>query len=135
MKTGKGMRISTAHDGVVRVLFADGRIRDISAEMPISIWRKLLMGEIKSDAELDHWTPSPDDPAPVNLWINRPPMGKWPFYLSIVVWLISVMLIFHRAWTSRKNGKKPKRPPHNQPCNTASPPSSWSSSSRRHRWR
>jgi len=65
------------------------------------------MGEIKSRDELYDWKPNPDDPAPVNLWINQPPPpplppGKWSFLLSILVWLISLALLFYRAWHSRK---------------------------------
>ena len=105
MKTGKGMGISSSHPNVVNVLFADGAVYQIPADMPISLWRKLLMGEIKSYDELDNWKPNPDDPAPVHLWINQPPPppGKWPFLLSILVWLISLAMLFYRAWNSRKS--------------------------------
>jgi hypothetical protein len=101
MTSGKGMRISTAHrNGCVSVAFGDGSVRSLRADMPISLWRKLLMGEIKSLNELEHWTSGPDDETPIYLWINQqpPPPGKWPFLLSVFVWLISLGLLFYRAW-------------------------------------
>ena len=55
MKTGKGMRIGSAHPAVILVLFADGSVHPLRADMPISLWRKLLMGEIKNIEELDDW--------------------------------------------------------------------------------
>jgi prepilin-type processing-associated H-X9-DG protein len=112
MKTGKGTRISTVHNGVVNVLFADGSVVGLQADMPISLWRKLLVGEIESRDELDNWKPNPDDPAPVNLWIDQPPPppGKWPLLLSVVVWIFSLALLFYRAWYSRKIFNKAKTP-------------------------
>jgi prepilin-type processing-associated H-X9-DG protein len=102
MKTGKGMRICTAHHNYINVLFADGGVRGLQTDMPISLWRKLLMGEIESLGELDNWKASPADPPPKNLWINQPPPppGKWQFLLSILVWLVSLALLFRRAWKS-----------------------------------
>ena len=47
LKTGQGMCISSAHPSVINVLFADGRVVGIRSDMPISQWRKLLMGQIK----------------------------------------------------------------------------------------
>jgi hypothetical protein len=71
--------------------------------MPISLWRKLLMGEIKSLDELENGKPTPDDPAPKNLWLNQPPPppGKWAYRFSIFVWLASLALLFYQAWKSR----------------------------------
>jgi prepilin-type processing-associated H-X9-DG protein len=114
METGKGMRISSAHplNGSVHVLFADGSVRSLSTEMPISMWRKLLLGEIGSLDELDNWKSSSVDPAPVNMWINQPPSwpSKLPFVLSIIIWLFSVALILHRAWEGRTVVKKQETP-------------------------
>jgi prepilin-type processing-associated H-X9-DG protein len=119
METGKGTRISSAHPRVVNVLFADGSVRGLSIEMPIALWRKLLMGEIKTYDELENWTLEKDDAIPVNMGIDQPlmymgtnqpppPPGKWPFLLSIAAWLISLALIFHRAWSSGRNARMPK---------------------------
>jgi type II secretory pathway pseudopilin PulG len=107
MKTGKGMRISTVHPFGVSVLFANGSTRWISYRMPIRLWKKLLMGEITDLDELNNWDTKPDDPIPVNLWINEPPAappkpGMWPFLFSILVWLVSVVMLFRRAWIHRK---------------------------------
>ncbi|MCC6125330.1 MAG: DUF1559 domain-containing protein [Pirellulales bacterium] len=111
MKTGKGMRISTAHPSVVNVLFADGHVEPLRADMPISLWRKLLMGEIKSIGELESWEEDPNDPSPVNMSVYKSPpkTGEWAYLLSILVWLISLALIFYRAWDSRKIAKAETR--------------------------
>jgi prepilin-type processing-associated H-X9-DG protein len=107
MKTGKGMRISTAHS-VVPVLFADGHVEFIPSDMPISQWRKLLMGEIKNTAELDFQSSDPNDLLPTNLSIDSPApqTSEWRYLLSILVWLISLALLFYRAWDSRPSAKK-----------------------------
>jgi prepilin-type processing-associated H-X9-DG protein len=109
MKTGKGMRICTMHNSVVNVLFADGGVRPLQADMPISIWRKLLRGEIKNCDELDNWKADANDLAPVNLTVSQPPSppNKWPFLLSILVWLVSLVLLFYRAWNIRPIAEKP----------------------------
>jgi hypothetical protein len=101
MTTGKGMRISSGHpDGSVSVAFGDGSVRSLPADMPIALWRKLLMGELKSLDELEQWTNRPGDGTPLNVWINHPPPppDKWPFFLSVLVWLVSLGLLFYRAW-------------------------------------
>ena len=105
MKTGKGTRIFTAHEsGLVNVLFADGLVYGLPSNMPISLWRKLLMGEVKSRDELWNWEPSADDPAPINIGTTPPPPppGEWRLALSILVWLFSVALLLYRAWHSGK---------------------------------
>jgi prepilin-type processing-associated H-X9-DG protein len=109
MKTGKGTRISTVHNGGVNVLFADGSVRGLRADMPISLWRKLLMGEIKSMDELENVESTPDDPAPKNLWLNQPSPSPSTLAvcLSVMVWLFSLALLFYRAWKSRPLLEKP----------------------------
>jgi prepilin-type processing-associated H-X9-DG protein len=104
MKTGKGTRISTVHNGYVHVLFADGQVLSVSHSMPISRWRKLLMGELKGLGELENWKSNSNDLPPVKLWLNEPspPEPKWPFVLSVVVWLIALGLVFERAWRYRR---------------------------------
>jgi hypothetical protein len=102
MNTGKGMRIGSAHPAVILVLFADGNVQPLRVDMPISLWRKLLMGDIKNFEELNDWRENPG---------NRPPQfGLWAGVLSFVVWLISVLLLFYRAWASRDDRKKPETP-------------------------
>jgi prepilin-type N-terminal cleavage/methylation domain-containing protein len=100
MKTGEGVRVSTRHEGFARVLFADGYVRAVDAKMPISRWRRLLMGEMKSLDELEDWRPNPDGPAPMRLWLDEPPPppDKWPIVLSVFVWLTALALLFYRAW-------------------------------------
>lgn len=109
MKTGEGMRISTAHPHMINVLFADGHVQSLSVDMPISVWRKLLMGEVTSANELDRGgSDDPDDPSPVNLSVYKSPPkpGEGAFALSIVVWLISLALLFYRAWDSRPRAEE-----------------------------
>jgi prepilin-type processing-associated H-X9-DG protein len=118
MQTGKGTRISSVHPRIVNVLFADGSVHGLSIKMPISIWRKLLMGQIESFDELENWTLSAEDATTVNMGIDqplvdfetalRPPEpGQWAFALSLAVWLLSLALLFRRAWNSgRKEAAK-----------------------------
>jgi prepilin-type processing-associated H-X9-DG protein len=100
MKTGKGLRISTAHPSVINVLFADGHVSALRSKMPFSLWKKILAGEIKDPDALD-W----DDSAPdmVDVSINPMPHepGRWAIILGVIVWLISVALLFTRAIKSR----------------------------------
>jgi prepilin-type processing-associated H-X9-DG protein len=116
MKTGKEMRISTAHQSVVNVLFADGHTEAILIDLPISQWRKLLMGEVKSTDELTYESSGPDDPLPVQMSVFKPEpnLGEWPYLFSILVWVISVIMLFYRAWDSRKfsAAKKNLNEPH-----------------------
>ncbi|MGD0654324.1 MAG: DUF1559 domain-containing protein [Thermoguttaceae bacterium] len=104
MKTGKGLRISTAHPSVVNVLFADGAVQGLPAKMPISLWRKLLAGEVKDinsiyDENIDESAPDMVD-VHVDPLDNAP--GKWLAILAIIVWMTSVMLLFDHAIKSRK---------------------------------
>jgi prepilin-type processing-associated H-X9-DG protein len=112
MKTGEGMRISTAHSWAINVLFADGHEETLRAEMPISVWRKLLKGEIKDESELSAWQENPDGPSPTNISVpkSRHLPGAWPLLLSILVFVISILLLFHRAWASRNDRKKAESP-------------------------
>jgi prepilin-type processing-associated H-X9-DG protein len=106
MKTGKGMRISTAHRSVVEVLFADGHVQSLRTDLSISQWQRVLMGETTSNADRDIGSEDPNDPPAVNIstYIDTSPPepGEWTFKLCILVWVISVGLLFYRAWSSRK---------------------------------
>jgi prepilin-type processing-associated H-X9-DG protein len=108
MKTGKGLGISSGHPNVVNILFADGTVRDMSQNMPISAWKKLFEGKIDVDqieAEIDEsaqdfanlsFTPHEI----IHTTISKPKI--WPYILSFIVWLFSVALLFHRAIKSRR---------------------------------
>jgi prepilin-type processing-associated H-X9-DG protein len=100
LKTGKGLRISTAHSNRINVLFADGHVSSMPSKMPISLWRKLFAGELGSIEEL------PDESAPdmVDVSIRPSPYepGKWAIILGAIVWLLSVVLLFRRAIKSRR---------------------------------
>ncbi|MGA2060402.1 MAG: DUF1559 domain-containing protein, partial [Thermoguttaceae bacterium] len=45
LKTGKGVRISTAHPDSINVLFADAATKCLPAKKSLSIWKKLFAGE------------------------------------------------------------------------------------------
>jgi hypothetical protein len=105
LKTGKGLRISTAHPSVINVLFADGTVHMLPAKMPISVWKKLLAGEIQDlDNIEDQIDPTALDMVNVSIGpIDRSP-GKWTIILGILgmlIWLFSIVLLFHRAIKSR----------------------------------
>ena len=103
MKTGKGVRISSGHPSGVYVLFANGKVDFLPAEMPLSLWRKILSGEVTAK-ELDEIFSLIDPNAPdmVNVYVGTPKTNPWPFILGVIIWLISVVLLFHRAIKSRK---------------------------------
>ena len=104
MQCGKKTWISTDHPTVVNVMFADGSVRGLSADMPIAVWRKLLMGEVKSFDELDGWERISNHPPALSLFAHQssPTPGSWPFLLSVLVWLVSLTLLFRRAHAGRK---------------------------------
>jgi hypothetical protein len=99
LKTGKGVRISTAHSQFISVLFADGEVRALPSKMPISLWKKILAGEV---TDLDNIESKIDTFAAdmVDVSINPEP-SKWPIILGVIVWLFSVVLLFRRAIKSR----------------------------------
>jgi hypothetical protein len=107
MKTGKGLRIYSMHPAVVEVLYADGHVQYIPKELSIAMWEKLLAGEIKDIDNIENiidGSPSamvnylPDD-EPDNPSETEPRM--WPVIFSLIVWLLSVFLLFRRAINSR----------------------------------
>jgi hypothetical protein len=103
MKAGKGARIASYHPGVVHVLFVDGTVRALPAEMPLSLWRKILDGEVTDfkdiESQIDRDALSWVN-ASIALSASKP--GRIAFVLSIVVWLISVIWLDYRAIKSRK---------------------------------
>ena len=65
------------------------------------------MGEIKSTT---NWKVSNGiDPFPGMNRPSAPRPTEWPFMLSILVWVISVVVLFHRAWEADQTPKRPKR--------------------------
>ena len=97
LKTGKGLRISTAHPSVINVLLADGVVRALPARMPFSLWKKILDGEATDWDNFDESAPDM-----VDVSIAPPEPGKWLIILSLIVWLFSVALLFRRAVKSRR---------------------------------
>ncbi|MBN2579807.1 MAG: DUF1559 domain-containing protein [Pirellulales bacterium] len=85
-------RISSNHSGKINVLFADGRILTFPKKMPLSLWEKLLAGNVKDVGALsDQYFPKSPEPS------------HWSYLLSLLVWLLSVVLLFRRAMISRRD--------------------------------
>jgi prepilin-type processing-associated H-X9-DG protein len=109
MRTGKGVRISSCHQAGVNILFADGKVRCLPSKMPLSLWRKILAGEVPVE-DLDDLKSRIDPHAPdmVDVYVGTPEPGEWTILLGTIVWLVSVVLLFRRAVKSRK---KPESEP------------------------
>jgi prepilin-type processing-associated H-X9-DG protein len=110
LKTGKGLRISSAHPSAINILFADGSVQSLPSKMPISVWQIILAGDA---IDLDYIRDSYDESAPdmVDISIYTPyPLpyepGKWKIILGAVVWLLSIVLLFSRAIKSRPKPAK-----------------------------
>jgi hypothetical protein len=101
LKTGKGLHISSAHPGCIFVLFADASVRALPSQMPISIWKKLLAGEITDVDNIESMI-DPSAPDMVDVSVLPPGPDKRLIILSIIVWLLSVALLFRRAIKSRQ---------------------------------
>jgi hypothetical protein len=102
LKTGKGLRISTAHPSKINVLFANGSVSSLPSKMPISLWKKLLAGEVKDVDNIEAMI-DPNAPDMVDVSVNPSyDPGKLAIILGVVVWLLSVALLFHRAIKSRR---------------------------------
>jgi prepilin-type processing-associated H-X9-DG protein len=102
MRTGKGLRISSPHPNVINVLFADGKVRPLPLKMPISMWQKILGGEMKVLDNLNIIDESAPDMVDVSVNPHPYTPGKWVIILCTVVWLLSVILLFRRAIQSRR---------------------------------
>jgi hypothetical protein len=104
-KASKVPRISTYHPRGVNVLFANGAIRTFPAKMPLSIWRKILGGELPAK-DLDHIEALIDPHAPDMVNVSMVPAffepGMWGISCGVTVWLISVAWLFYRSVKSRK---------------------------------
>jgi hypothetical protein len=103
MKTGKGVRISSCHIGGVNVLFANGEVHCLPSKMPLSLWRKILAGEVPAkDLDYLEFQVDPNAPDMVDAYVGTPKTRPWIIILGGMVWLSSVLLLFHRAVKSRK---------------------------------
>jgi hypothetical protein len=107
LKTGKGLRISTAHPGRINVLFANGTVKTLPSKMPVSLWEKILTGEIKNWKGIEGYVniDVPDYESArdaVDVSIAPPESGKGTIFVGFVIWLVSVVLLFRRAIKSRK---------------------------------
>jgi prepilin-type processing-associated H-X9-DG protein len=107
MKSREGLHISTTHAGYIQILFADGHAQSISTYTSISVWEKLLGGEIKDidniENIVDDSSPAMDNYLPeYELEISSEvEQSAWPVIFSLIVWLLSVVLLFRRAIKSR----------------------------------
>jgi len=107
MRSGTGLGISSGHPGIINVLFANGAVRLVTRDMPISVWRRLFAGEIKDvdniEAEVaESAADVPDFSYPPRERKFASVLRIWPYVLSFVVWLFSVVLLFRRAIKSRR---------------------------------
>jgi hypothetical protein len=103
MRTGKGVRISSCHPTGVNVLFANGMVFCFPSKMPLSLWRKILTGEV-STKDLDgiYSQIDPNAPDMVDVYVSPPLTKPWIIILGVIVWLFSTVLLFRRAVKSRK---------------------------------
>jgi prepilin-type processing-associated H-X9-DG protein len=103
MKTGKGVRISSCHRGRVQVLFADGVVRQLPSQMPLSLWRKILNEGIDDFDKLEDQI-DPDAPDMIDVSVQHQTTDEniFPQLLSIGVWLFSIVWLFACAIQSRK---------------------------------
>ena len=70
LKTGNGLRISSNRRPYrIYVLFANGNVWSLPSKMPISLWRKILAGEIKDwDIIEENMDPSAPDMVDVSIY-------------------------------------------------------------------
>jgi hypothetical protein len=105
MKTKKGVRISTNHPVYISAVFADGEVRLLPSKMPLSLWRKILNGEI---ADINNLENEIDPNAEDMIDVSTQPIRSQglPALLAVIVWLASVIWLFYRAWKSREIDRK-----------------------------
>jgi prepilin-type processing-associated H-X9-DG protein len=102
MQNEPAPRISSPHYGRINVLYADGAVRSFPTIMPISQWEKMFAGDIKDlDAVEDSSYESASDLADVGVPCHIPPQPQDLFVYRLMVWLISVVLLFRCAVKSR----------------------------------
>jgi hypothetical protein len=104
LKTGKGLRISTDLTTRTSISLADGSARSLPTKMPLSLWKKLLAGELSRE-EIDNIKTLIDPNAPDMVEVSINPKGfepgTWGIVFGILVWLFSLVLLFRRAIKSR----------------------------------
>jgi prepilin-type processing-associated H-X9-DG protein len=111
MKTGKGLGISSAHPSVINVLFADGSVRSLRKDMSFSAWKKLFEGKTDLDqieAEIDQSATDIADVSYTEREIIHTPISEtkiWPYILSFIIWIFSIVLLFRRAIKSRRKAE------------------------------
>jgi prepilin-type processing-associated H-X9-DG protein len=98
-RTGKGPRISTCHPNGVHVLFADASVRSFPTKMPLSLWRKILNGEVTYFDDIESQI-DPNASDMVDVYVGkRMSIAK---VASVLVWLVSAIWLFYRAIKSRR---------------------------------
>ena len=106
LKTRKGLRISTPHPSGIPVLFADCTVRYLPAKMPLSLWKKLLAGEV-TDLENIEYSIDPSAQDMIDLSAN--PLPKFVENLLLLIpitWLLSIILLFWRAINAAESRKR-----------------------------
>jgi hypothetical protein len=72
--------------------------------MPISLWEKILAGEVKDLDNIEEMIdPSAPDMVDVSTYSGP---GYWLVFLGLLVWLLSVVLLFRWAIKSRQKPAK-----------------------------
>jgi prepilin-type processing-associated H-X9-DG protein len=107
MRTGKGVRISSFHPAGVHILFADGSVRCLPCKMPLLLWRKILEGELLAedlDAIKSRIHSNASDMVDVYVGPTERSSTTIP---GVIVWLVSIVLLFYRAVKSRKPNIEP----------------------------
>lgn len=106
MGTGKGLHVSSNHPSLINVLFADGAVRSIPKEIPISTWEKIFAGQlkdfdIKEDPGASAWELAHLDSEHQPRNNLTPDLNIWLALSTLALWLLSVALLFRRAIKSR----------------------------------
>jgi hypothetical protein len=97
MHAGQGVRISTYDPTGVNILFANGSVRHLPLKMPLSLWRKILAGEVTNYANIESQIGFGATDV-VDVYRGEPGLNIW----AVIVWLIAVGMFFRRAIKSRK---------------------------------
>jgi prepilin-type processing-associated H-X9-DG protein len=94
MKNGQGVRISSYHTNGVHVLFADGTVRCLPLKMPLSLWRKILDGELPTkDLDSIYSLIDPNATDMIDLYVGPSITKTQAMILGIIVWLVSIVLL------------------------------------------
>jgi hypothetical protein len=102
IKAEQGLLISSDHPSYIQILFANGSVLSFPKDMSISLWEKILKGEFKV---IDNIVEMEDEDGLIKVATRNFPHERnseiWAIVLGTIIWLFSVVLLFHRAIKSR----------------------------------